>query len=373
MKSTYNINRTYDENYLAGPDFDGQLPDLAGLNANLPPAHFLGYSVNSTLGVPAGPLLNSAYIALYANLGFDVLTYKTVRTGVHACHPFPNVRAVATGPNWYATSGDKPTLYSLPDLDESGPLDDLSITNSFGMPSRAPEIWREDVARAKAALHPGQILVVSVVGTAQPGGTLEELAADFALAASWAAQAGADAIEANLSCPNVRSGEGSLYQSPAAVKTVAQAITNRLEGQVPLLLKLGYLEDERLIEQVITAAQTAGVAGLAAINTIPAKVYDSAGNQALPGEGRLVSGICGAGIKSAGLAMTARLLAARTRLGLDAKSFAIVGVGGVMSGPDVLDYLRLGADGVQSGTGAMWQPYLAHDAKLLFKLTVSIR
>lgn len=370
MKSTYNINLSYDENYQAGPDFTGTLPDLNQINAGLPPAHFLGYKVNSTIGVPAGPLLNSAYIKLYADLGFDVLTYKTVRTQAQACHPFPNVRAVATSPGWYATSGAKPALYTLPELDESGALDDLSITNSFGMPSRAPEIWREDVARAKEALHPGQVLVVSVVGTAKAGGTLDELAADFALAAGWAAEAGAAVVEANLSCPNVQSSEGSLYQSPLAVGKVAGAISQMLSGSIPFLLKMGYLEDQNLVEQVVAAAHDAGAAGLAAINTIPARVYDADGQQALPGEGRLVSGICGAGIKPAGLKMTEKLLATRARLGLTPAEFAIIGVGGVTTGTDVLEYLRLGADGVQSGTGAMWHPYLACEAKQMLTALV---
>lgn len=367
MKGTYNVKRTYDENYLAGPDFDGELPNLAELNAGLPGETFLGHPVNSTLGVPAGPLLNSAYIKLYADLGFDVLTYKTVRTKAQECHPFPNVRSVATGAGWYQVAGDKPTLTAYPELDESGDLGDLSITNSFGMPSRLPEIWREDVKKAKAGLNAGQVLVVSVVGSSQPGITLEALAADFAQAAAWATESGADVIEANLSCPNVRSGEGSLYQSPVAVKTVAAALSTALSGRVPFLLKMGYLEDFSLIEQVLTAAKEGGASGIAAINTIPAKVYDDAGGQALPGDGRLVSGICGAGIKPAGLAMAARLLHVREKLGLGRRDFAIVGVGGVMTAPDALDYLRLGVDGVQSGTGAMWRPYLAAEVKKLLK------
>ena len=369
MKSTYNIDLSYDDNYAAGPDFSGELPELAALNSGLPPATFLGHTVNSTFGVPAGPLLNSAYIGLYARLGFDVLTYKTVRTGYAPSHPFPNVRAVETSPGWYHTSGDKPALYTLPALDESRPQPDLSITNSFGMPSKEPAVWMADVANAKASLQPGQVLVVSVVGTSRPGNTLDDLAQDFARAAAMAVQAGADAVEANLSCPNVRSSEGSLYQSPAAVGTVARALSAAL-GKTPFLLKMGYLEDKRLIREVVEAAANSGAAGLAAINTIPARVYQAPDQQALPGEGRLVSGICGAGIHEAGLVMAARLLEARQEAGLSKERFAVVGVGGVMTARDALRYLELGVDGVQSGTGAMWNPYLATELKQLLKTTV---
>ena len=364
MTATYNTALSYDQNYRAGPVFDGTLPDLADLNEGLPSAEFLGYRVNSTLGVPAGPLLNSAYIRLYADLGFDVLTYKTVRTGAQPCHPFPNVRPVGTESGWYATSDpQKPALYTLP---AEPPVAELSITNSFGMPSQPPEIWQADVTRAKAALQTGQVLVVSVVGTARPGGTLEELAADFGRAAGLAAQAGADVIEANLSCPNVQSGEGSLYQSPTAVGLVAGALEETLgQTKTPFLLKIGYMTDAGLVRQVMLAARQNGAAGLAAINTIPARVYDRAGQPALPGVGRLVSGICGAGIKEAGLEMAGRLLTARHELNLP--DFALVGVGGVMTGLDALDYLKLGIDGVQSGTGAMWRPDLAAEFKQLLK------
>jgi dihydroorotate dehydrogenase len=208
------------------------------------------------------------------------------------------------------------------------------------------------------------MLVVSVVGTAQPNGSLEELAADYALAAVWAKEAGAEAIEANLSCPNVCSGEGSLFQSPEAIRLISVALKNGL-GTTPFLLKLGFLNQPALVEEVVRVAAENGAAGLAAINTIPAKVLDDQRQQALPGEGRLVSGICGAGIKEAGLEMLSRLIQARKRLGLTSTEFTLIGVGGVMTGSDVLDYLKLGVDGVQSGTGAMWNPYLARDFKVM--------
>jgi len=359
--STYNIHESYDTNYQSGPSYSGSWPDLTKLNRRLEPVEFLGKWLNSTLGVPAGPLLNAAYIKLYADLGFDVLTYKTVRTRANPCHPYPNVLAVAAQSEVLLAGGpDKPTLVTLPD--DSGPLDQLSITNSFGMPSRAPQVWREDVGQAKSALHPGQMLVVSVVGSEQEGGTLLDLAQDFAQAAEWAAEAGADAIEANLSCPNVQSAEGSLYQSAEAVGIIARNLKANL-GSVPFLLKIGSLPTYEKVLAVARAAWQGGAAGIAAINTIPAQVLDRTGQQALPGAGRLVSGICGAAIKPAGLEMVKKLNRARNELGLTPGEFVIVGVGGIMTGHDAQEYYQAGADGAQSGTGAMWNPGLAQEYK----------
>jgi dihydroorotate dehydrogenase len=357
--STYNINLSYDDNYIAGPTFSGALPVLSELNRHLTPVEFLGYDLNSTLGVPAGPLLNSAYIKLYADLGFDVLTYKTVRSAAHPSHPYPNICAVTATPEQLYTT-DKPSLCTLPD--DSGALESLSITNSFGMPSRPTEIWQADVAKALAGLHEGQLLVVSVVGTAKSGGTLQDFADDFAFTAKLAKEAGAHAVEANLSCPNVQGAEGSLYQNPSAVAVVSKALKREL-GSLPFMLKIGFLPEPAKVKAVVHAAVSNGANGIAAINTIPAKVYDSEGKQALPGEGRLVSGICGAAIKPAGLEMTRLLLQARTELGLTPVDFAIVGVGGVMTARNAEEYYELGADGVQSGTGAMWNPYLAQEYK----------
>jgi dihydroorotate dehydrogenase len=359
-KSTYNIHESYDINYEHGPEYAGPLPNLDKINAGLEPALFLGKKLNSTIGVPAGPLLNAEYIKLYADLGFDVLTYKTVRTQLHPSHPYPNVQAVKATPE-VMLAGGKPTLVTLPD--DNIPLDQLSITNSFGMPSRAPQTWQQDVAKAKGFLHAGQMLVVSVVGTVQAESTMANLAADFAQAAAWAKQAGADAVEANLSCPNVQSGEGSLYQSPAAVRLIAQNLKASL-GELPFLLKIGALPQYEQVLAVAQAAWEGGAAGLAAINTIPANVIDSDGKQALPGQGRLVSGICGAAIKPAGLAMVKNLQQARQELDLSKEQFVIVGVGGIMTAADAFEYYQKGADSVQSGTGAMWNPELAQQIKL---------
>src|SRR5687768_6242035 len=55
---------------------------------------FCGLPVPSPLGVAAGPLLNGRWVLYYASLGFDVLTYKTVRSGERASYPLPNLQPV---------------------------------------------------------------------------------------------------------------------------------------------------------------------------------------------------------------------------------------------------------------------------------------
>ncbi len=116
---------------------------------------------------------------------------------------------------------------------------------------------------------------------------------------------------------------------------------------------------KELLEQIVEE-NVEVLSAIAAINTIPAKVYKEDGSQALPGEGRLKSGLCGAGIKWAGLDLVKRLDKLRKSKGYQ---YQIFGVGGVMSADDFVDYRNAGADCVQSATGAMWNPGLGQEVR----------
>src|SRR5579871_1666937 len=91
----YDIHKTYLENADKGPFFIGPFP-----KRTFPPKEewidFLGHPVASAIGVPAGPLLTSNWIALAGKLGFDIPIYKTIRSGEHPSHPLPNMVFVDT-------------------------------------------------------------------------------------------------------------------------------------------------------------------------------------------------------------------------------------------------------------------------------------
>lgn len=340
---TYDITRSYEENFTSGPVYAGEVPSL-------PPSRktwsFLGHDLASPLGIPAGPLLNSAYVSFYGRFGWDVPVYKTVRSVARACHPVPNCLFVPSDP---LSEDDALSTRAVSPAPAS--VADLTITNSFGMPSKAPDEWQADVAAANEALGPGQLLIVSIVGT--PGVEGRSLADDFAYTAVLAKAAGARMIEANYSCPNVASGEGDLFGDPASSAAISEKIRQAI-GDIPLLIKIGALSEERLA--AVVKANLPFIDGVAAINTIPLQVVDAEHKQALPGENRLKSGVCGAAIGKVGAEMTARLLRIRDDLHAD---LAVVSVGGVMTEDDIDERLALGADLVMSATAAMWDPLLA--------------
>ena len=70
LHATYDITRSYEDNYDRGPLINFEIPKPI----HLAPIKLWGYEINSPIGVPAGPLLNSKYIELYAKLGFDLVT-----------------------------------------------------------------------------------------------------------------------------------------------------------------------------------------------------------------------------------------------------------------------------------------------------------
>lgn len=351
----YDPLRTYEENYADGPfgAFAGpEVPTPGGS----PGERFVGLPVHRPFGIPAGPLVNAAYCAAAFRHGYDVNVYKTVRTGSHPCHPFPNTLRVHTdGDLTPARAGDP----LLADADFDGAA---SISNSFGVPSRDPDEWQPDMAVAVAAAGAGQVLVGSFQGTRPGPGVADREAAyvaDHVTAARLVVETGARVLEVNLSCPN----EGTaalLCFDVAQVTRIAAAVKDEV-GDVPLILKLAYFADDAALAALVRA--TAGIVdGYAAVNTIPARLVDSRGRQALPGAGREVAGVCGDAIRWAGLEMVSRLARQRDAAHADV---AIVGVGGVMRADHYARMRDAGADAVMSATGAMLRPTLGAEVRAL--------
>ncbi len=340
---TYDIDKSYDENYDQGPFFNGNLPTLD----RTAKYRLLDFEIGAPIGVPAGPLLNANWVELYAKLGFDLPVYKTVRSDFRACHPAPNCLYLdAPGALTDDRFGEKLTATPHPPDRPS----DVSITNSFGMPSKAPGTWMEDMEKARQSCGDTQVFIASAVGTPGCG----EIAADYARTAAMCREAGAQMVEINLSCPNVTSGEGSIFTDPEIAAKIARE-TARVLGDTPLIIKVGYYTDPATMAQVVRACSPF-VQGISGINTLSFEVVTADGGQALPGEGRLRSGICGAAIHQCGLTQAQRMVDLKRREKYD---FVVIGVGGVMTPKHIDAYLDAGVDAVMSATGAMWNPLLA--------------
>jgi len=334
----YDLSKTYLENLQEGPFFQAEIPARPESKATI---DFLGHKVRSPIGVPAGPLLGSRWIALASKLGFDVVTYKTIRSGLHAGHGLPNMIYVEpTGAH---------TAHPLPR--PPAHLEELTVTNSFGMPSRSPDFLIADIEAANRSLGPGQLMIVSVVGTLHAGSSFKD---DFVKTALFAKEAGAKVIEANFSCPNVHKAEGILYMDPKTVLEFASAIAKAI-APLPLILKVGEIENLSLMKEILEAAAKGGARAICGLNSVSMTIIDESGKSPL-GAHRQQSGVCGGHIRARALHFieNAAHIIAREKLDL-----TLMGCGGIMLASHFDPFLEAGAKIAMTATGMMWDPFLA--------------
>ena len=331
----YDRHQSYAWNYEHVPEpVSLEIPNVAG------EWRFCGLPVPSPLGVPAGPLLNGGWCLYYASLGFDVVTYKTVRSRTRACYDLPNLQPVECG-HLFGGEADLPATETM-----AG-----SWAVSYGMPSREPDDWRADIEWTRRQLPAEKILSVSVVGTVQEGWTIEDLGADYAQCARWAKESGADCIETNFSCPNVSTCDGQLFQQPADSQLVTQMVRDAI-GDLPYIAKIGRIQQREDAEALLAAVHES-VDALAMTNSIASTVVKPDGGYLFDGERR---GICGAATLEASVKQTAMLadLVEANQYHLE-----LIGVGGASCWTDVQSYLQAGAKAVHIATAAMTTPSTA--------------
>ena len=153
---------------------------------------------------------------------------------------------------------------------------------------------------------------------------------------------GLAAYELNISCPNVKKGGLQFGGDPIQVGEVVGAA--RKAAKRPLWVKLSPMVAD--IGLIARSAESAGADALTVANTYPATAIDSRTGRSLLGSD--TGGLSGPAIKP----MTLRLVC-ETRKAVRAP---IIGVGGIETVADVLQYLALGATAVQVGTASFTDP-----------------
>jgi dihydroorotate dehydrogenase (NAD+) catalytic subunit len=170
---------------------------------------------------------------------------------------------------------------------------------------------------------------------------------------------GLAAYELNISCPNVKRGGLQFGSDPAMVAEVVGA-ARRAAIMRPLWVKLSPMVAD--IGLIARSAEEAGADALTVANTYPAMALDPWSGKPLLGN--QTGGLSGPSIKP----MTLRLVWETRRA---AKS-PILGVGGIETVSDVLEYLAAGATAVQVGTASFTDPRTSQRlagelAKVLFE------
>jgi dihydroorotate dehydrogenase (NAD+) catalytic subunit len=154
---------------------------------------------------------------------------------------------------------------------------------------------------------------------------------------------GLSGYELNISCPNVKKGGRQFGSDPALVSEVVGA-ARRAAAKRPLWVKLSPLVTD--IGLIARAAEEAGADALTVANTYPAMALDyQTGTSRL---GCATGGLSGPAIKP----ITLRLVWETRK----ATRSPIIGLGGIETVDDVLEYLSVGASAVQVGTASFADP-----------------
>ncbi len=154
-----------------------------------------------------------------------------------------------------------------------------------------------------------------------------------------------DAYEINISCPNVRAGGmafGTDYKITGELISSLRSLT-----QKPIIVKLSPNAGIVEILKVAEAAILSGANALSLINTLVGMVVDIKNKK--PVLGGVSGGLSGPAIKPVGVYYTY----------LIRKHFPdvpIIGIGGILNGEDVIEYLMAGANAVQIGSASLIDP-----------------
>jgi dihydroorotate dehydrogenase (NAD+) catalytic subunit len=205
------------------------------------------------------------------------------------------------------------------------------MINSIGLPNKGLDgFLREDLPRLAELPVP---LVVSVMGFSR-----DELAR---LAAATGERDEVAMIELNVSCPNVETGlvmGADPIETAAAVERV-RAVTGR-----PLIVKLTPTATDPA--GVAAAAEEAGADAISLINTLKGMALDPLTRR--PWLGGRTGGLSGPAVRPLALEQVAAV-AGRVRV-------PVIGMGGISSGRDALDFLDAGAACVAVGTESFRDP-----------------
>ena len=176
-------------------------------------------------------------------------------------------------------------------------------------------------------------------------GTLEE--EYFQLAARIDAVEAIAAIEVNISCPNVKAGGMVFGVDPRAAFRVVRGI--RDQTTKPLIVKLSPNVTD--ITEIALAAQEAGADCLSLINTITAMVVDIETRR--PRLANITGGLSGPAIKPVAVRMVWQVA--------QVAKIPVIGIGGIMTAEDALEYFIAGASAVQVGTANFVNPHVTTD------------
>ncbi|MFH0784802.1 MAG: dihydroorotate dehydrogenase [Pseudomonadota bacterium] len=153
---------------------------------------------------------------------------------------------------------------------------------------------------------------------------------------------GVAGIEVNISCPNVKKGGVAFGTDPAMAAAVTGAVKKKAD--VPVMVKLSPNVSD--ITVIARAVEDAGADAISLINTLIGMAIDLSTRR--PALANIIGGLSGPAIKPVALRMVYQV--AQT------VSVPVIGIGGIESAEDALEFMLAGATAVQIGTANFTNP-----------------
>jgi dihydroorotate dehydrogenase (NAD+) catalytic subunit len=206
------------------------------------------------------------------------------------------------------------------------------MLNAIGLANVGLEAFLKEKLPWLRTLHTA--VIVNIYGH-----SIEEYAR---VAAGLKGVEGVSALEVNISCPNVAQGGMAFGTDPTLSARVTEAVLRQTDK--PVIVKLSpNVTDIRVIAE---AVESAGAHALSLINTLTGMVIDI--HRQRPVLGNVSGGLSGPAIRPIALHMVHQV-AGRVNI-------PVIGIGGIVTAEDALQFLMAGACAVQVGTGNFVNP-----------------
>ncbi len=205
------------------------------------------------------------------------------------------------------------------------------MLNAIGLQNPGVDVLLErDIPFLK---HYDTRIIVNVCG---------KTAEDYVAVVEKLADAPVDLLEINISCPNVREGGIAFGQDPRMVESITREI--KQHAKQPVIMKLSPNVTD--ITQTAKAAEAGGADALSLINTLTGMKIDI--NRRTFLLANKTGGMSGPAVKPVALRMVYQTA--------NAVSIPVIGMGGIATAEDALEFLMAGASMVAVGTANFYNP-----------------
>jgi dihydroorotate dehydrogenase (NAD+) catalytic subunit len=206
---------------------------------------------------------------------------------------------------------------------------DYGLLNAMGLPNPGIDLYGEEIT----SLHATQIPII--------GSIYASTAGEFSNLASKMQQYGAAAVELNLSCPHAQHYGLEIGSDPHIVADIIKSI--KTIAHLPVFVKLS--PNIMNIIEIAQAAQNAKADAIVAINTVKAMKIDLETTR--PVLSHKTGGYSGKALKPIGVRCVYDIA--------QNVSLPVIGVGGITTGEDAIEYLMAGASAVQIGSAVYYR------------------